>query len=231
MRDPPHPTLYTTDGVQREQRNVPLEEIIVWAERDPIWAQRGKAIQGYAQLENALATVLATLGVMPRETALTIFYKIVSTGSRNAILEKLLHKKHGAEFSPFWNEYLKSLRTIDIKRNEIVHWLAAANMGIDEQNIIHAGVTLFQPAAMDNLGAAQMLMTQDLIDFEKKCGEFSRLASMFSMATNPPAGIDQTVTQPWLDIFRQPFVYPLPANHLLFQQQPVPDNQPQPLPG
>ena len=62
--------LYTmSDGVVRPRREMPLDEVIQWAEKDAIWANRGKAIQGYAQVESSLCSVMADLGGFPQETA------------------------------------------------------------------------------------------------------------------------------------------------------------------
>ena len=112
------------------------------AEIDPIWAERGKAIQSYALLEQSLCDLFGFLSDTKDEIAATIFYKITSTGSRNAILDKLLRRKFGNKYNLFWNIYLKSLRPIDTRRNEIVHWLSAAITGLDRDSIIHCGVVL-----------------------------------------------------------------------------------------
>src|SRR5436190_2960490 len=117
-----------TDGVKRPTKNIPLGEVIQWVEYDPIWKHRGKAVQGYADLERALCMLLVTLSGMSWETAVTIFYKITNTQARNGILEKLLHKKCGTKFNPFWNPFAKDLRILDLERNKIVHWVAAANV-------------------------------------------------------------------------------------------------------
>lgn len=225
------PELYTmSDGVKRPKRELPIEEVMNWAESDPIWANRGKAIQGYAQLESSLCSMMAELGGIPRETSLTIFFKITSTGSRNSILEKLLHAKHGSKFNLFWNCFFKELRPIDTKRNEIVHWLAAANANLDAENVLHVGVTLIPPSSASSqiAGPILKLTSKDLIAFAKKCDDFSRLANMFLASTSPSYGADPESMKPWLDIFQQPLVYPLPEDHLLFQKPQVPDNQPQP---
>ena len=218
VRDVPHATLYTTDGVKRADRNIIIQDVLDWLENDPMWAARGKAVQGYALLESSLARAMETLGGMPHDTATTIFYKITNTQARNAILEKLLHKKYGNEFNPFWNPFLLALRPVDTRRNEIVHWVAACNAGIDAENVIHGGLTLVPGGSVNDLGSAPTLLTSDLVEFEKKCEDFSRLVTMFAV-TSPslPPGMDAAHRNAWLDIFRQPFVYPLPADHLLFQ--------------
>ena len=59
---------------------------------------------------------------MRPEVAGVIFFKISSTAVRIAIMEKLIHDRHGPRYNLFWNAFLKQLRQIDTKRNEIVHW-------------------------------------------------------------------------------------------------------------
>ena len=230
VRDVPHKTLYTTDGVKRAAKNIELEEVFEWLENDPIWAQRGKAIQSYAELEHALATVMMRAGSMSHETAVTMFYKMTNSQARNATIERLLHKRHKNKFNPFWNGYFKALRSLDIKRNEIVHWVAAANVGISDENIIHTGITLIPPASLtedaSEMGTGPSLSTTDLTEFGKKCGEFAQLAVMFAMANDPPPQSDAARMSAWRDMFQKPFQYPLPADHLLFQKASAPGGRP-----
>lgn len=217
------PELYsTTDGVKRPDRNIPLDEVITLADQDPIWENRGKAIQGYAQLEHALCSLLAHLSDVPQTVASTIFYKIGNTGSRNSILQKLLHKKHGSTFNLFWNAYLKELRIIDIKRNEIVHWLAAANAAFNTDEMLIVGVTLIPPDSAAGPDTPN-ITSKDLVAFQSKCDEFSRLVVMFLGAVNPPPGMDPASTKSWLEIYRRPLIYPLPAGHPLSQKPKAPE--------
>jgi hypothetical protein len=53
--DPKHYSM--TDGIVREDKKTNLGDAIKLAENDPIWALRGKAIQSYAILEQALCGV------------------------------------------------------------------------------------------------------------------------------------------------------------------------------
>jgi hypothetical protein len=91
------PELYSmSDGIKRADNNIQLTEVIHWAEYDPIWANRGKAVQAYAQLESALNHLLQVTSGMSWEASAAVFYKITNTNARNSILEKLLHQKCGA---------------------------------------------------------------------------------------------------------------------------------------
>jgi len=223
------PEVYSlTDGVERSDGNIPLDKVIELAEQDPIWSSRGKAIQGYAQLEYSLCRLLEFWGDMSNVTASTVFYKIVSTAARISILEKLLHRKHGSTFNLFWNSLIKELRQIDLKRNEIVHWLAAANAILNDKKVLLVGVTLIPPASVgDNQGQPLRITSNDLKVFEKKCDEFARLLAMFAAVSKPLEGFTPELGSAWRGIFQQPLVYPLPEDHLLFRTPPVPDTQPQ----
>jgi hypothetical protein len=224
------PEVYSmTDGVKRADANIPLGEAIGWAERDPIWTARGKAIQAYAELESALCSLMAATGETSRETALAIFYKITNTHARNSIIEKLLHKKCGPKFNPFWNKYVRELRKIDLKRNEIVHWLAAANVTINADHVMLVGVTLIPPASLvAPVTSPPRITTKELNGFEEKCGDFARLANMFAVRIKP---LEAAPEEPWLDIFQLPFVYPLPEGHPIARKPATPDTPPQSSPA
>jgi hypothetical protein len=106
------------------------------------------------------------------------------------------------------------LRPIDIKRNEIVHWNAANNTGdIDAAGRPIVTVSLVPPNFWDMDENSPQLTLEDLKDFISKCDVFSRLCSMFFLATGDKMRPDQA--KPWLDIFQQPLDYPLPAGHPL----------------
>jgi hypothetical protein len=217
-----------TDGVVRPDKRIDLGDAIKIADQDTIWATRGKAIQGYAMLEQALCMLFADLAGTTHDIALIIFYKITSADSRNKILEKLLHKKHGRKFNLFWNAYFKELHKIDLKRNEIVHWLSAMNAAMNTQDMMIVGIGLIHPASLgQGTPPGTQLVPADLTDFAIKCEIFARLCTMFISATSHAEKMGAGA-QPWLDIFQQRLIYPLPAGHLLLNQtQSTPGSQPQ----
>ena len=198
------------------------------ADSDPIWAERGKAIQAYALLEQALCELMQDLSGTNAEAASIIFYKITSTGSRNAIIEKLLRRKHGKKYNLFWNSYLKELRPIDIRRNEIVHWLSASLSATDYTGAIICGVILIPPGAHAFSHDADHISSLDLQNFSTKCDEFARLCRIFIRVSNLNRAQDGFDT--WLDIFQKPFLYPLPKDHLLSQMSSAQHTQPPPSP-
>jgi hypothetical protein len=97
-----------TDGIVRLDKNIPLDDALKLGEQDPIWVNRGKAIQSYAMLEQSLCLLLAGLAAVDLETAGTIFYKITNTGSRSGILERLLQKNTGQSSTLFGMPISKS---------------------------------------------------------------------------------------------------------------------------
>lgn len=186
--------------------------------------QGGKAIQGYAQIENALCGLWAQLTGMSFEDAALIFYKNTSSAARGATTEKLIHRKLGNDYNPFWNPFLLALRTIDNRRNEIAHWLSAINMGIGTDRIVRAGVMLVHPASTAvNASVGPAVTTENMAEFQERCSEHARLVIMFQQATKKDSELLQAQIDTWRDTFRQPFVYPLPEAHPLNQQMPAPE--------
>jgi len=169
---------------------------------------------------------MSALSDMPWESAVVVFYKITNTRARNDILEKLLHKKFGAQFNPFWNVYGREIGSLDRRRNEIVHWLAAANVLINSENQMLAGVALIPPASVvSGVPVTDYITTNDLIAFANKCGDFARLGVGLAMEIKPR---DERV--PWPGIFQQPLIYPLPEGHLYRAPSRVREIHPRSLP-
>ena len=221
------PALYTmSDGIIRPDRNLPLDDALNLAHQDPIWANRGKAIQSYAMLEQALSRLMGELGSISLQTAVAIFYRITNTGLRTKTLEKLLRNKHGTQFNSFWNPYFKELRQIDTKRAEIAHWLSIMYAALSDTNVMMIGVSLIPPSYTGG-EPTERITSSDLIEFSIKCDVFMRLCNMFCAATEAASDMPDEIKTPWLDIFRRPLVYPLPKDHLLFRQPSKPQTPPQ----
>jgi hypothetical protein len=71
----PDPEVYSmTDGIIREDGNIPLDAAIAMADAAPFWALRGKAIEAYAQLEQALCSLFGVCIDSKPEIASTIFF-------------------------------------------------------------------------------------------------------------------------------------------------------------
>jgi hypothetical protein len=183
---------------------------------------RANAIQNYAKLEQSLFMLFATLADVQNDIGGIIFFKITNTHTRNSILERLIRKKHGSTYNLFWNSYIKQLHSIDSKRNEIVHWNVATNTHFDGNGNYTVTVSLAPPNFWDRDANTPSIAASDLREFIEKCDVFSRLATMFTFMERLPA----EPQKPWLDIFQQPLVYPLPTGHLLTQQNPPQSSPP-----
>ena len=197
---------------------------------DPIWEWRGFAIASYSGLEQSLCSLFEDLLGTGGEKAAIVFFKITNSQARNAILEKLIKETHGNEYNLFWNSYLKELRTIDIKRNEIVHWTVAINATNTEDR---GSARLITPNLWSYTPDESPTVTVgDLREFSKKCGIFSTLITSFNRYVSCRGQYeDAQLLASWLQIFHEPLSYPLPEHHLIFQSDEEPESPPRPSPA
>jgi hypothetical protein len=205
--------------------NIDLGEAMRIAAEDRFWAMRGHAAQSYAGLEQSLCNLFAILSDTAPEVAGIIFFRIASADARNKIIEKLFRRKFGDNFSLFRNSLLTLLRPINQKRNEIVHWSAVSSIsGGDESGNYSVRVSLRPPGFAYNLENSEEIDTEDLLQFMAKCSFFTRLLSIFSIIARDQMPEDDKKS--WLDIFRQPIVYPPPVGHPLSLKQQAPETPP-----
>jgi hypothetical protein len=182
------------------------------------FAVRGRAIQSYATLEQSIAQLFCGLADLKIEVAQIIFFKITSSNSRNNIVEKLFRRRFGSEYKVFRNSLLKQLRTIDRRRNEIVHWNVIEDIAIAADGKGTSVLKLTPPAFWIRDDETADLTKNDLSAFVVQCDFYSRLINMFGLTTGlislstPPSEEDK---KPWLEIFNQSVVYPAPGNHPL----------------
>ena len=192
--------------------NIHLDEVTQIAAGDPFWAVRGKAIQAYASLEQSLFIAFSKLSGMSEDAAGVIFFKIASAHVRNGIIKELIHRRHHDRFTPFVNSYFKELTRIDERRNQIVHWNVANNIGqVDGKVRSIVTLSLIPPNFWMRGGKMTHLTMSDLVEFMAKCDVFSRLLSMFVLSTNGLMPSD--LSKPWIDLFQNPLTYPLPPDH------------------
>ena len=198
---------------------IKLDDVNSVVNADPIWSLRGHAIQAYANLEQSLCLLFILAGSMANDVGGIIFFRITSTQVRNQILEKLIHQKFGTKYNLFWNSYLKQLRPIDIKRNEIVHWNLVTNIAINNGDAV-IGAELCPPNFWVHDQNTPSLTVADLSAFMQKCDVFSRAINMFTLLES--GHLRGESLQTWLEIFQQPLVYPLPEGHPLAPKQAAP---------
>lgn len=196
--------------------NIDMSEAIKLSEKDEFWAIRGKAIQAYANLEQAAAQLFAIVAGTTQEVAVTILFRIASADSRNKILDRLFKKKFQDRYNLFRNSLFEQLRPVDLERNEIVHWNAVCVLGHD--GIKTTAVVKLAPPAFITMRPAPLKTTDDLRYFISKCDFYSGLLEKFALLQHAefkdPLPEDEQKT--WLEIFSQPIVYPPPSVHPLF---------------
>lgn len=188
---------------------------------------RGLAVEAYAGLEHKLCDLFAYVAGTSREASPIIFFKITNTGARNAILEKLLRLRHGTDYNLFWNSFVKMLGQTDVQRNEVVHWTYAC--WTDEELPSPPKARLL-PAHGDWPPTTPYYDAERLNAFASKCRFLTELCMHFVIHLTPNSPWKSAITDAWLDIFRQPITYPIPATHPLHQNPPAPESPPPPSP-
>lgn len=172
---------------------------------------RADAIQAYASIETSLCMLMAHLLNTNNNIAGIIFYRIVNTRSRLAILSDLMKTKYGDSYKTFWNSVVKILRgDIDPRRNEIVHFHVGQHIHVEEESRIIETYLVPQNYWRSR---DDFLRLCDLVEFNNKCDVISRMLNIFTvfqMGHMPPSGAGA-----WHDIFQRPLLYPLPDTHPL----------------
>jgi hypothetical protein len=62
---------------------------------------RAGSIEGYANVEQALCHLFASLMGTPMDKAGVVFFRITNSHSRNTIIERLLKKVHNNQYDTF----------------------------------------------------------------------------------------------------------------------------------
>lgn len=143
---------------------------------------RGLAINAYASLEQSLSRALACFGEMPPDVAGLIFFRMVNTRSRMSVLEKLMRRRYGVTYGPFWNSFVRHIESLDKERNKIVHWHRASIVNSGPQPTFF----LVSPNIYElNVGSEQ-IGVPDMVAFTIKADFFTRLLNMFILLLNRP---------------------------------------------
>jgi hypothetical protein len=182
------------------------------------WANRAKAVQAYANLEQALCRLFALLCGISLDAAGIIFFKITNSQARNDILAQLFKWRFKSEFNLFQNSLFKTLRPIDIKRNEIIHWNTICETHIDDSGMPIHELFLRPPTSWVILSEHPQINDADLNEFYNKCRFYTKVIGMFDAISRGNAGpmtVDELNT--WNEIFQSPIVYPPQEGTPLFQ--------------
>jgi hypothetical protein len=206
-----------------------LDEILAQGANDPFWAMRGRAIETFAELEQSLCSLFATLTGMEIDIASFVFFKLGNFQLVRVILSSLLTKRHGDAYKRFWKSVDNRLDSLNGMRNKIVHW-----------NIVHCiddnglkELRLHDPNIWDHEAQHTMLSLLQIEDFAKRCFFFGRLCNMFKVFIDPllSGELDEETKRTWHDICQQEVTYPPPSSHPLSLMSVEPESQPPPSPA
>jgi len=168
---------------------------------------RAKAIQGYATVEQSLCSLFAHLMGAPPDLAGIVFFRIVNSRSRNAILEGLLKRRAPHQYRAYWESLLKEINFTDQQRNEIVHWHTAVNVGQTVE------LRLIPPNFWIMTESTPYYTAAKLLEFEAKCDFLSRSMNMFYLLLRIDFPLDSR--KAWHEICLQELTYPPPDTHPL----------------
>jgi hypothetical protein len=198
-------------------------ELLIW---------RARAINGYAELEQSLCSLFATLTGSPMDVAATIFYRITNSHSRNGILESLPERKFKTQFEAYWygipntphkRGLFTLIKQLDQTRNQVVHWHTMANITAKEDGTNDVLMTLTGPNFWMG-GDTPALTAADLRQFVDKASFTSRSINMFLMIACLDVPVNAATRQTWLGIFQQPCIYPIADTHPLSPNYKEPEN-------
>ncbi|WP_154073440.1 hypothetical protein [Bradyrhizobium erythrophlei] len=187
------------------------------AAKDEFWAVRGKAIQSYAGLEQALARLFSALAGTTQEIGGAIFFRIASADARRNLIGKLFQIKFRDQYHLFRNSLIKQLRPIDNERNEIVHWNVVNNVAADDAGKTTSKLALMPPSTFPSPNSVSK-DTDGMKAFANKCGFYTSLVSMFpviAMEGFAATPISEADMRPWLNAYSRPIEYPPPVGHVL----------------
>jgi hypothetical protein len=186
---------------------------------------RSIAVSSYQTLEQSMVLLFSHLLGTPIDYAGVPFFRINNARARDAILERLLKKRYGSQYNIFWNSIVKDLRSINERRNAIVHWAVSVELYRNDQSELmvkqHA---LIAPNYWDRNENSLAITIDDMFDFIARCDFYSRLLSIFTLTI----GGQIPWQPPWRDIFQQPVVYPPPDSHPLSLKQRALESPPPP---
>ena len=202
-----------------------MAELHLRSDQDLIQA-RGHAVQAYTTIEFSLCVFLAHLMDTSYDVAGVIFFRVINTRSRNAIISELYRKKHGKAFDLYWKSLLKHVRSLDQRRNEIIHWHMITQISTDDPTMTIG--RLMPPNYWGHDENTPALKMPELLEFIEKCDVISRAMNMLNMHLT--GKLPEPAQSTWLEIFQKPLDYPLPDDHPLSPNYNAPEGPPEPSP-
>lgn len=186
---------------------------------------RMNALKEYATLEFQLCLLFKAILHVEAEIASAIFYQIINTRTRYAIMGSLLEIRHPDTFAKPWKRLEKWLGPCDTARNHIIHW------GQDIRTTVYS--VPMSPGASAVTGKTTIFQTREtklLTNNARRwrgavSGERSytegriRVAEQdFFMMKNIINRFMRSICRPeespWLDIFQQPIAHQTPKEFL-----------------
>jgi hypothetical protein len=207
-----------------DEKNIGQAEALRLAMRasqnDPIWEIRGKAIEQYAQLEQALFLMFCGLSGMDVKTGGTIFFRIVNTRARNTVIENLFRNKFSEQMKLFRNSLIRDIGILDKDRNSIVHWHMISPIDVGSDGGLTVRMQLEPPTYWERDENTPCYSSNDIIVFIDKCKFYARVITTFVMINLPASTIahnmSEEIMRPWRDIFQQAIAYPPRVDHPIF---------------
>ena len=89
---------------------------------EEVYQAVGYSLSRYAQIEFALASILAALIRLDFKTSNLIFIALKSTRARHELLSALFEAKFGAKITVYWNSCVSALQQMAAFRNAVAHW-------------------------------------------------------------------------------------------------------------
>ena len=185
---------------------------------DPIWVARATAIQAYANLEQALCRLFALVSETPMDVAAIIFFKITNTQSRRTIVQQLFKRRFKNNYHLFCNSLLKNMKTIDDRRNAIIHWNIVTDTEVISDDDFRLHYSLKPPEFWIDTSNTTQLTIDDINDFHIQCDFYTRIVSFFdAISRNNYGPLSQEQLTSWRAIFLQPLIYPPPEGTPLYE--------------
>ena len=191
--------------------------------------ERATAIEHYAQVEQSLSHLFSDLLGTTFQLGGIVFFRMTNTNARNAVIGALLEQRHGSTYEAFWNGTPNTphrkglftlLRTIDSRRNEIVHWHTVNNVHVENDKAVSI-LKLARPNSWSFPGEMQQITVTDMQAFSAMADFVTRVLNMFALVVSGRhPGIHGLQT--WQDIFQRPCTYPPAEGHPLARTPPAP---------
>lgn len=201
---------------------------------------RGLAINAYAEVEQALCLLLAALLNIDWQAGAIILYNVRNSRSRLQIFNDLLAKRHGEKYRAWWSGIPNTpnnrgmyhlIRKLDDDRNEIAHWHIGQKLNEEQRGL----PALQKPRAVQLIEPEmKSLSIPELVNFAQRANFIAKSLSFFARLFAGTDEVNYDKSDPaawrvesWLEIYRQPALYPPPDSHPLSPNYKEPETPPQ----